>query len=77
MRFYDGEENTLPRDEIYKLTTEKFEYDVNYIIECETRWVGQAVVSRDDRTGTYHLGKMFEQIQFQIIIHCFNTKKLA
>ncbi|KAK3099856.1 hypothetical protein FSP39_010823 [Pinctada imbricata] len=62
VRFYDGEENRLPRDEIYKLTTEKFEHDVNYIIQCETRWVGQAVVSRDDRTGTYHLASVKSRV---------------
>ena len=56
IRFYDGEEDKLPREEIYKLTPEKFEQDVNYIIECETRWVDQAVVARDDRMGSYHLG---------------------
>jgi hypothetical protein len=56
VRLYDGEEAKIPREEAFKLTSEKFEHDVNYIIECETRWVGQAVVARDDRYGTYHLG---------------------
>ena len=61
VRFYDGDEAKIPRDEAFKLTTEKFEHDVNYIIECETRWVGQAVVARDDRYGTYHLGNISYQ----------------
>lgn len=58
IRFYDGEESTLPREEIYKLTTDKFEHDVNYIVECETRWVGQAVVGRNDDNGTYHFASV-------------------
>ncbi|XP_021341552.1 uncharacterized protein LOC110442323 isoform X2 [Mizuhopecten yessoensis] len=62
IRFYDGEESTLPREEIYKLTTEKFEHDVNYIIECETRWVGQAVVGRNDENGTYHFASVKERV---------------
>jgi hypothetical protein len=45
VRLYDGEEAKIPREEAFKLTSEKFEHDVNYIIECETRWVGQAVVA--------------------------------
>lgn len=56
IRFYDGEECTLPRNEIYRSTRQKYEHDVNYIIKCEIRWIGQAVVARDDKTGIYQLG---------------------
>ena len=62
VRLYDGEEAKIPREEAFKLTSEKFEHDVNYIIECETRWVGQAVVARDDRYGTYHLASVKKRI---------------
>lgn len=62
VRLYDGEETKIPREEAFKLTTEKFEHDVNYIVECETRWVGQAVVARDDRYGTYHLASVKKRI---------------
>lgn len=62
IRFYDGEEAKLPREEIYKLSLQKFEHDVNYIIECETRWVGQAVVARDDSTGTYRLASVKDRV---------------
>ncbi|KAJ8298496.1 hypothetical protein KUTeg_025027, partial [Tegillarca granosa] len=55
IRFYDGEECTLPRNEIYRSTRQKYEHDVNYIIKCEIRWIGQAVVARDDKTGIYQL----------------------
>lgn len=62
VRFYDGDESTLPREEIYKLTPEKFEHDVNYIVECETRWVGQAVVGRKDENGTYQFASVKERV---------------
>ncbi|CAC5414531.1 unnamed protein product [Mytilus coruscus] len=62
VRFYDGEEAKIPREEAFKLTSEKFEHDVNFIIECETRWVEQAVVARDDRYGTYHLASVKKRI---------------
>lgn len=72
IRFYDGQvlEEKLPREEIYKLTQEKYEHDVNYIVQCETRWVGQAVVARDDRMGSYHLGNFILKI---IIVLCIST----
>jgi len=58
VRFYDGEENVLTRDEVYKSWMEKHEHDVNYIVECETRWIDQAVVARDNDTGVYHFGML-------------------
>lgn len=72
IRFYDGQvlEEKLPREEIYKLTQEKYEHDVNYIVQCETRWVEQAVVARDDRMGSYHLGNFILKI---IIVLCIST----
>lgn len=75
IRFYDGQvlEEKLPREEIYKLTQEKYEHDVNYIVQCETRWVGQAVVARDDRMGSYHLGNFILKI---VIVLCISTCNL-
>ena len=57
VRFYDGQEARLPRDEVYRLPVEKFEFDVAYILKCEERWVGQAVVARNDKTATFQLGQ--------------------
>lgn len=77
IRFYDGQvlEEKLPREEIYKLTQEKYEHDVNYIVQCETRWVGQAVVARDDRMGSYHLGNIIiKSLQFYVFLHAFFYK---
>lgn len=64
IRIYDGQvlEEKLPREKIYKLTQEKY--------ECETRWVGQAVVARDDRMGSYHLGNFILKI---VIAICIST----
>ena len=57
IRFYDGQEAHLPRDEVYRLPTEKFEFDVAYILKCEEQWVGQAVVARNDKTAMFQLGQ--------------------
>ena len=58
VRFYDGVEDSLPRDEAYKIPAEKFEVDVTYILQGEEQLVGQAVVARNDITGVYQLGKI-------------------
>ncbi|CAH1777455.1 unnamed protein product [Owenia fusiformis] len=62
IRFYDGTEAKTPREETFKISREKFEFDVAYILSCEDQWVGQAVVARNDATGTYHLGSIREKI---------------
>ena len=58
LRFYDGAEGSLPHDEVYHLAAEKFETDVSYIVQWENCWVGQAVVARNDDTGTFELGRL-------------------
>ena len=57
VRFYDGAETSLPREEVYKIPSQKFESDVHYIVKCEDQWVGQPVVARNDDSGIYQLGK--------------------
>ena len=64
VRFYDGAEARLPREEVYKIFPDKFEYDVAYILKCEEQWVGQAVVYRNDDTGVFQLG------MYKIIVDC-------
>lgn len=60
VRFYDGTEHRLPREEVFRVPQDKFEYDVAYILKCEEQWVGQAVVARNDKTGLFQLGKLLE-----------------
>ncbi|XP_064636642.1 von Willebrand factor A domain-containing protein 3B-like isoform X2 [Lineus longissimus] len=62
IRFYDGQEARLPREEVYRITPDKFEYDVAFILQREDQWVGQAVVARDDTTGLYHLASVTERV---------------
>ncbi|CAH1267973.1 VWA3A [Branchiostoma lanceolatum] len=62
VRYYDGAEAKVPREEVYKMVTEKFEKDVAYILQCEDSWVGHAVVARDDNDGAYHLGTVKERV---------------
>ena len=59
VRFYDGEESVLPREEVYHVPTQKFEADVAVIIEKEQQWVGAPVVARNDDTGMFQLGECF------------------
>ena len=56
VRYYDGMESLVPRDEVYLLSGEKFEDDCHYILNCEQSLVGQAVVARNDQDGLFHLG---------------------
>ena len=56
VRHYDGIESVVPREETYLLTPEKFESDCAYILQCEERLVGQAVVARNEQDGMFHLG---------------------
>lgn len=57
VRFYDGKESELPREEVYRLSPEKFEADVAYILQKEQQWVGAPVVARNDETGKFLLGQ--------------------
>ncbi|XP_067841899.1 von Willebrand factor A domain-containing protein 3B-like [Heptranchias perlo] len=62
IRYYDGVEALVPREEMYLVCPQKFERDVAYILECEERWVGQPVVARNDETGTYQLAQVQERV---------------
>ena len=59
VRYYDGIEAMVPREELYMLSTDKFETDCAYILACEESLVGQAVVTRNDDDGTFHLGRSY------------------
>ena len=56
VRHYDGIESVVPREETYLITPEKFEKDCQYILAWEERLVGQAVVTRNEQDGMFHLG---------------------
>lgn len=56
VRHYDGIESVIPREESYLITPDKFERDCQYILHCEERLVGQAVVARNDKDGMFYLG---------------------
>uniref|UniRef100_A0A1I8GUR1 Tudor domain-containing protein n=1 Tax=Macrostomum lignano TaxID=282301 RepID=A0A1I8GUR1_9PLAT len=53
VRFYDGSEVRLPRQECYAIDAGQFEYSVEYIIHREKLWVDKSVVARVNRTGCY------------------------
>lgn len=60
VRFYDGRENIIPREELYLIAPEKFSFDVDYIVRREESLVGKAVVARNDGDGLFYLGKLRE-----------------
>ena len=60
VRHYDGVESEIPREECYLITPAKFETDCRYILHCEERLVGQAVVARDEKDGMFYLGEEFK-----------------
>ena len=57
VRFYDGREDIIPREEVYYLSHEKFFAAVEFIVHCEERLVGMAVVARNDADGLFYLGE--------------------
>jgi hypothetical protein len=59
VRFYDGREDVIPREEVYYITHDKFTADVEFIVRCEESLVGKAVVARNDSDGLFYLGKTF------------------
>ena len=42
---------------------DKYKRDVAEIVKREERWVGEAVVARNDINGNYELGKLFCIVQ--------------
>ena len=61
VRFYDGREDIVPREEVYFLSHEKFSADVEFIVRCEESLVGKAVVARNDADGLFYLGKFLSK----------------
>ncbi|KAM8977452.1 von Willebrand factor A domain-containing protein 3B [Pelodytes ibericus] len=62
IRYYDHAEDLVTREQVYSISTEKFERDTAYILDCEERWIGQAVVARNDETGTFHLAEVQKRV---------------
>jgi hypothetical protein len=56
VRFYDGLEAIVNKEEVYKIPVFKFECDVDIIVSLEKRWVGQTVIGRNPYSFVYELG---------------------
>nr|XP_018670374.1 von Willebrand factor A domain-containing protein 3B isoform X1 [Ciona intestinalis] len=61
-RFYDNTEANVPREEVYKIHPDKHKLDVDYIVNCEKRWVGEAVVARTDANGQFNLASCKKRV---------------
>ncbi|XP_077152982.1 von Willebrand factor A domain-containing protein 3B isoform X2 [Ranitomeya variabilis] len=61
VRYYDSVESCAQREHIYSVCPEKYKTATSYILECEKRWVGQPVIARNDKTGTFHLAEVKKQ----------------
>ena len=59
IRFYDGFESVVNKEDIYKIPLVKFEHDVDNITNLENRWIGQTVIARNPFTYVYELGLLF------------------
>lgn len=62
IRFYDGVESIVNKEEVYKIPLFKFEFDVEQIVQYEKRWIGETVVARHSFNHVYELGKIKERI---------------
>ena len=67
VRFYDGREDVIPREEVYHLGHEKFSADVEFIVRCEESLVGKAVVARNDADGFFYLGEFLQLILIMMV----------
>ena len=56
-------QSVVPREETYLLSPSKFEQASNYILRCEDSLIGQAVVSRDNKTGLFHLCAVRDKVK--------------
>lgn len=59
IKFYDGQEGTVSRAEVYRLPQEKYNHDVLHIQQRQQSMLGLSVVARDDNTGEYFPGECF------------------
>ena len=67
VRFYDGREDVIPREEVYYLGHEKFSADAEFIVRCEESLVGKAVVARNDADGFFYLGEFLQLIFIMMV----------
>ena len=56
VRFYDYTEDLVHREEVFKLHILKFQHDVDYINNCESKWIGLNVLARNNDANTYTSG---------------------
>ncbi|RNA18473.1 von Willebrand factor A domain-containing 3B-like [Brachionus plicatilis] len=81
VRFYDFSECLIEKHNLYKISREKFEYDIDSIIRLEKCWIGHEVLSYNHYTTKYEWGMITRRIlnsrQFEIewsdrkrSIHC-------
>ena len=66
IKFYDGQEGTVSRVEVYRLPQEKYNHDVLHIQQRQQSMLGLSVVARDDNTGEYFPGECFSLSVFDI-----------
>ncbi|XP_053311966.1 von Willebrand factor A domain-containing protein 3B [Spea bombifrons] len=62
VQYYDHTEDWVARERVYSMSRERYERDTAYILECEKRWLGQAVVARNNETGTFHLAEVQRRV---------------
>ena len=55
-------QTTLPRHEVFQSTAEKFQSDVDHILDCELRLLNQVVIARDDATGFFNLAVVSDRL---------------
>jgi hypothetical protein len=56
VKFYDGSEAVVSREEVYPISRDKYRADVEYIRRKEEDLVGQVVVANKNDTGIFYIG---------------------
>ncbi|CAF0714125.1 unnamed protein product [Brachionus calyciflorus] len=62
IRFYDYSECLIEIVNIYKISREKFEFDINSVIKLENAWIGHEVFAYNFYTRSYDWGRIIRRV---------------
>jgi hypothetical protein len=57
VKFFDGQEASVSRVDVYRLPKDKYSHDVMHIQQRQQSMLGLSVVARDDSNGQFYPGR--------------------
>ena len=68
-------QSVYSRDQIYYLSSEKYDTDVVAIGVAQQQWIGQAVMARNDENGFYYPGSVYMLYLYVHAHTCTQTQR--